>query len=76
MIFLLGITDSLESRRDELFDKIDNEPEDIVKISNFFANNELVEELKAGPNFNIEYLTSAYGITQEALLNYYKFRYA
>ena len=64
----------LEQRRNEVFDKIDNEPESVKIVSAFFANTGLVEELKAtSSNFTIEYLSANHGITPEALEQYYKF---
>jgi translation initiation factor 3 subunit E len=64
----------LEERRNAVFDRMDNEPEAVKHVAAFFANGNLVEELKATPsNFTLEYLSANHGITGDALEKYYKF---
>lgn len=64
----------LESRRDEIFEKLDHVPEDVQKVHDFFGNTALIEELKKSPgNFSLEVLSAApHNITAQALENYYK----
>ncbi len=63
----------LESRREELFNKIDNEPDDVKIVSGFFSNSDLVEELRSSANLTIDHISSSHGVTPEALDSYYKF---
>ena len=65
---------ALDQRRNAVFDQIDNEPEVVKKVSEFFANTELVEQLKStsAANFTIEQLSVNHGITADALEKYYK----
>lgn len=67
----------LESRRTEVFHKIDNESEIVKSVSTFFANTEQIENLKSSALLTMEHLNSL-GITSEALEAYYqysKFKY-
>lgn len=67
----------LESRRNEVFDKIDNEPEVVKIVSAFFANSELIENLRSSSQLTIEHI-GTHGISQDALEAYYqysKFKY-
>jgi translation initiation factor 3 subunit E len=68
-----AIRGALDKRRDELFDKIDNEPEDVKLVSAFFANQEEPEEGQSKPTYTAEMLATSHGISVEALENYYKF---
>jgi len=63
----------LEKRRNEVFDRIDNEPESVKLVSDFFRDETVVSELKASANLNCEYLASVHGITGDAIEAYYKF---
>lgn len=63
----------LEKRRNEVFDRIDNEPEAVKLVSEFFADEDLIAELKARADLNIDYLANHHGITAAALEVYYQF---
>lgn len=73
---LAELQGSLDAKRDALFDQIDHEPEDVNRVSVFFASNtDKIEELKkASPTgLTIEYLEANEGISPGALEAYYKF---
>ena len=63
----------LEAKRNEVFDRIDNEPAAVKVVSELFKDETLVSDLKANANLNFEYLASQHGITADALETYYKF---
>jgi translation initiation factor 3 subunit E len=64
----------LDVRRNEVFDKIDNAPEQVQSVIAFFDNNLLIEELKATPaNFTLEHISAHQGITADLLEKYYRF---
>lgn len=63
----------LAARTDAIFNKIDNEPEAVVKCEAFFGNEELIAELKTGANLTIEYVAANHGITVNMLEDYYKY---
>ena len=68
--------DALEARRDVLFDQIDHEPPEVQKVSAFFQNTQLIEDLKKGTatsGLNIEYIASNHDISVRELEAYYKF---
>ena len=62
-----------EARRNELFDKIDNEPDNIKLVKTFFANTEVIDELRSSSGLNTDILSTRHGITLETLEIYYKF---
>jgi translation initiation factor 3 subunit E len=65
----------LDDRRNAVFDKLDNPPEVVTKVAEFFANAELVQqlqELKASASNLIEFLSNN-GLTTDALEKYYKY---
>ena len=65
----------LDDRKNAVFDKLDNPPDVVVKVSEFFANSDLVEQmqqLKASASNLVEFLANN-GLTSEALEKYYKF---
>ena len=65
--------EALDQRRNAVFDQIDNEPELVKKVTEFFANAELVEQLKSvAANFTVDQLSTNHGVTSEALDKYYK----
>ena len=63
----------LEKRRNEVFDRIDNEPEAVKLVTEFFSDADRISDLKAQANLTSEYLASHHGITTDALETYYKF---
>lgn len=63
----------LESSREELFNKIDNEPDDVKLVAAFFAKSEVIEELRSSSSFNTDALYNIHGISLEALETYYRF---
>ena len=64
----------LDTRRNAVFDQIDNEPELVKKVSEFFANTDAIEQLKStASNFTIESLSVSHGITADALEKYYRY---
>jgi hypothetical protein len=64
---------SFAKRKEEIFHIIDHEPEIVIKLNNFFQNKELIEKLQSEGNYRLEYLTSSYQITSNAMEEYYKF---
>lgn len=70
--------DSMEIRKTEIFDLLDNEPADVQKTRDFFANEILISDLKSNAILTLDHLTTGYGISLESLENYYqhsKFKY-
>ena len=64
---------SFDQRRNAVFHQLDNEPELVKKVSEFFGKAELIEQLKStAANFTAEYLAANHGISAEALDKYYK----
>lgn len=63
----------LESRRNELFEKIDNEPDDVKLVTLFFSKTENIDELRSSSTLNTDILTVKHGITLETLETYYKY---
>ena len=47
----------LEIRRDEIFYRIDNEPDAVKLVDHFFKNVDLVTDLKANANLTIDYIS-------------------
>jgi hypothetical protein len=64
---------SLEARKEQIFDLLDNEPESVKSVSAFFADTGLIAELKSNANLNIEYLSAHHNISLEDFESYYKF---
>jgi translation initiation factor 3 subunit E len=65
----------LDDRKNAVFDKLDNPPDIVVKVTEFFANSDLVEQLqqlKSSASNLIEFLAN-HGLTSDALEKYYKF---
>jgi translation initiation factor 3 subunit E len=65
--------ETLEKRKVEIFDLLDNEPENVKIIREFFSNESQISDLKNNANLSIDYLEKTFGITSEALENYYKY---
>ena len=64
---------SFDKRRNAVFDQLDNEPELVKKVTEFFGKTELIEQLKStASNFTVDQLAASHGITAEALDKYYK----
>lgn len=63
----------LEKKRNEVFDRIDNEPDAVKLVAEFFSDEEAVSELKGSAQLNFDYLAEKKGITADALESYYKF---
>jgi len=63
----------LNKRRDEVFDRIDNEPEAVKLVAEFFRDETLISDLKANANLTVDYIASHHGITADVLEAYYKF---
>eukprot|EP00600_Ochromonadales_sp_CCMP1393_P005447 CAMPEP_0174959138 /NCGR_PEP_ID=MMETSP0004_2-20121128/3014_1 /TAXON_ID=420556 /ORGANISM="Ochromonas sp., Strain CCMP1393" /LENGTH=397 /DNA_ID=CAMNT_0016207431 /DNA_START=133 /DNA_END=1326 /DNA_ORIENTATION=+ len=63
----------LEERMAKSFDLIDHPPEDVKLVTAFFAQRDLIGELTAKNNFNLEFIATKHQITTEALDAYYKF---
>lgn len=68
-----GRKGDLSQRKDRIFDQIDHEPELVQRVSAFFANVELVAQLRAASNFTLDHISSQHGITSDALDEYYRF---
>lgn len=67
--------DVLDKRKNAVFDRLDNPPDVVIKVSDFFANAELVEQLqqlKASSSNLMEFFAEN-GLTSDALEKYYKF---
>lgn len=64
---------NLDARTNAIFDKIDHEPESVKACEEFFSNDDLIAELRAGANFTSEYIGANHGITVPMLEDYYKF---
>lgn len=64
---------TLAARTDAIFDKIDHEPEAVVKCEEFFKNEELITSLKSGSNLTLEYVSANHDITVSTLEDYYKY---
>ena len=65
---------SLEARRDELFHKIDNPPEDVKLVTAFFQSRESSEASTAATTTTVSLESlAAQGITAEALESYYRY---
>jgi translation initiation factor 3 subunit E len=65
----------LDDRKNAVFDKLDNPPDIVIKVTEFFANSDLVEQLqqlKSSASNLIEFLAN-HGLTSDALEKYYKF---
>lgn len=63
----------LEARRNNIFDQLDNPPEDVVKVKAFFDQVDVVKQLKEEHTLTLEYLSTNHGLTVEILENYYKY---
>jgi translation initiation factor 3 subunit E len=65
----------LDDRKNAVFDKLDNPPDIVIKVTEFFANSDLVDQLqqlKSSASNLIEFLAN-HGLTSDALEKYYKF---
>lgn len=62
-----------EARRDEIFNKLDNVPEAVTKVSEFFTDEDLVKQLKEEHTLTPEYLATNKNITAAELETYYKY---
>lgn len=70
--------DEMERKKEDIFDRLDHEPEDVQRAREFFLNEALIADLKTSGSLNIEHLTVAHGITLEDLESYCrhgKFKY-
>ena len=65
--------DSLEKRKDEIFDKIDHEPEKVQLVTSFFTDEGLVNDLKQNANLTLDFIAANHGITESALEQYHSF---
>jgi translation initiation factor 3 subunit E len=65
--------EKLSARTDAIFDKIDNAPEDVKKCEDFFSNEEVIADLKANANLNIDYVSANHDISLKMLEEYYKY---
>jgi translation initiation factor 3 subunit E len=66
----------LESRKNAIFEFLDNEAEYFKVVVDFFGDAALISDLKAKSNFTIEHVATLQeypGINAEVLENYYKF---
>ena len=63
----------LSARTDAIFDKIDNEPEAVKKCDAFFNDEEVIADLKANANLNIDYVAANHDISVGTLEEYYKY---
>ena len=63
----------LSARTDAIFDKIDNEPEAVKKCDAFFNDEEVIADLKANANLNIDYVAANHDISVGMLEEYYKY---
>lgn len=63
----------LEKKRNEIFDRIDNEPAAVKLVAEFFADEAAISELKSTGQLNGDHLAAHKGITPDALEQYYKF---
>jgi translation initiation factor 3 subunit E len=63
---------AIDKRKEDIFAVLDNEPEVVKEVGAFFANKELVFELKSSGGLNVEKLAADHGITNDKLTAYYK----
>lgn len=63
----------LSLKNERTFDLIDHPPEDVQLVARFFANKDLISELKAKNSFHLEHLAKHYQITAESLDSYYRY---
>jgi len=64
---------TFDARRDAIFDKLDNVPDAVTKVTEFFADEETVKTLKEEHTLTLEYLTANKNITSVDLEAYYAF---
>ena len=64
---------TLEVKKDELFDKIDNPSESVAKVIAFFENENLIQTLSSTQSLTIENISLNHNITIEMLDEYYKY---
>lgn len=63
----------IEARKQAIFDKIDNEPPGVTRVSNFFNNAVLIADLKNNANLTMDFICSNYDLSQEDCEEYYKY---
>jgi len=62
-----------DARRDAIFDKLDNVPEAVNKVTEFFAEEDLVKSLKEEHTLTAEYVATNKNISSADLEAYYSF---
>lgn len=62
----------LTEKNERTFELIDNPPEEVQLVARFFANKDLISELKAKNSFHLEHLAK-YQVTAESLDSYYRY---
>ena len=65
--------DEFNMRKDYINNLLDNEPEIVKSVSDFFANTDIINDLKNASKFTLVNLTENKILTIEALESYYKF---
>jgi translation initiation factor 3 subunit E len=63
----------LTARKNEIYQKINQEPDYVKAVSSLFTDSELVNTLKNNNNFTIDYLNTNYSVNYEKLEQYYSF---
>lgn len=64
--------EAFDLRRNDIFDKIDHEPDNVKLVAVFFRDSDLIDEIKSASGLTVESLAS-HGVSSEALDAYYKF---
>jgi hypothetical protein len=65
--------DEFSARKDYINNLLDNEPEIVQSVSDFFSNADMINELKTASKFTLSHLTENKILSIEALESYYKF---
>lgn len=63
----------LEKRKEEIFYELDNPCMEVKRVIEFFANQQLIDQLESQQQLTIEYISLHYDITIDSLDQYYKY---